>query len=66
MAGENERNSDKNLPRLRFMHQKTHMELPKRELGTPAVGAAHVEGPFIKYFIIIIYMIPNLSQYSSF
>ena len=28
----------KNLPRPRFVHHETHMEGPRRELGTPAVG----------------------------
>ena len=27
-----------NLPRLSFVHQEAHMEWPRRELGTPAVG----------------------------
>ena len=27
-----------NLPRPRFVHHKTHMEGPRPELGTPAVG----------------------------
>ena len=35
---ENERNPVKNLPRPRFVHHETHMEGPRRELGTPAVG----------------------------
>ena len=26
-----------NLPRSRFVHHETHMEGPRRELGTPAV-----------------------------
>ena len=29
---------EKNLPRSRFVHYETHMEGPRRELGTPAVG----------------------------
>ena len=37
-VGENGRNSVKNLPRPRFVHHETHMEGPRRELGTPAVG----------------------------
>ena len=28
----------KNLPRPPFVHHETHMEGPRRELGTPAVG----------------------------
>ena len=38
VVGENGRNPEKNLPRPRFVHHKTHMEGPRRELGTPAVG----------------------------
>ena len=38
VVGENGRNPVKNLPRPRFVHHKTHMEGPRRELGTPAVG----------------------------
>ena len=38
VVGENGRNPAKNLPRLRFVHHETHMEGPRRELGTPAVG----------------------------
>ena len=35
---ENGRNPVKNLPIPRFVHHETHMEGPRRELGTPAVG----------------------------
>ena len=35
---ENGRNPVKNLPRPRFVHHETHVEGPRRELGTPAVG----------------------------
>ena len=35
---ENGRNPVKNLPRPRFVHHETHMEGPRRGLGTPAVG----------------------------
>ena len=38
VVGENGRNPIKNLPRPRFIHHETHMEGPRRELGTPAVG----------------------------
>ena len=38
VVGENGRNPAKNLPRPRFVHHETHMEGPRRELGTPAVG----------------------------
>ena len=38
VVGENGRNPEKNPPRPRFVHHETHMEEPRRELGTPAVG----------------------------
>ena len=38
VVGENGRNPEKNLPKPRFVHHETHMEGPRRELGTPAVG----------------------------
>ena len=38
MVGENGRNPEKNLPRPHFVPHETHMEWPKRELRTPAVG----------------------------
>ena len=38
VVGENVRNPVKNLPRSRFVHHETHVEGPRRELGTPAVG----------------------------
>ena len=38
MGGENGINPEKNQPRPRFVHHETHMEGPRRELGTPAVG----------------------------
>ena len=38
VVGENGRNPEKNLPRPRFVHHETHMEGPRRELETPAVG----------------------------
>ena len=38
VVGENGRNPEKNLPRPRFVHHETHMERPRCELGTPAVG----------------------------
>ena len=39
VVGENGRNPEKHLPRPRFVHHETHMEGPRRELGTPAVGS---------------------------
>ena len=38
VVGENGRNPVKNLPKPRFVHHETHMEGPRRELVTPAVG----------------------------
>ena len=38
VVGENRGNPAKNLPRPRFVHHETHMEWPRRKLGTPAVG----------------------------
>ena len=38
VVGENGINPEKNLPRPRFVHHETHMEGPRCELGTPAVG----------------------------
>ena len=43
VVGENGRNPDKNLPRSRFVHHETHVEGPRRELGTPAVGGERHE-----------------------
>ena len=52
------RNSEKKLPRLRFVHHETHMEWPRCELGIPAVKGERLtayatEPPFhfIKFFI---------------
>ena len=38
---ETRRNPEKNVPRLRFVHQ-THLECPRRELGITAVGGERV------------------------
>ena len=38
VVGENGKNREKNLPRPCFVHHETHMEGPRHELGTPAVG----------------------------
>ena len=37
VVGENGRNPEKNLPRLRFVHHETNVGWPRRGLGTPAV-----------------------------
>ena len=53
----NGRNPEKNPPRLSFVHHETHIEWPRRELWTPAVGAQHLtvwsmESPrMVLYFI---------------
>ena len=56
VVGENGRNPEKNLPRPRFVHHETHMEGPRRELGTPAMGGerltACVTRPLTINFII--------------
>ena len=59
MVEENGRNPVKNLPRPRFVHHETHMEGPRRELRTPAVGgerltACATRPPNILVKIIII------------
>ena len=38
VVGENGRNREKTLPRPSFVHHETHMDCPRRELGTPIVG----------------------------
>ena len=47
VVGENGRKPVKNLPRPRFVHHETHMEGPRRELGTPAVGGERL--PLARY-----------------
>ena len=56
------RNPMKNLPRPRFVHHETHMEWPRRELGTPAVGgerltACTTRPPKFYLFYIIVWHI---------
>ena len=41
VVGENMRNLEKNLHKLDFFHE-AHMEWPRHELGTPAVGGKHL------------------------
>ena len=59
VAGENGRNPEKNLPRPRSVHHEIHMEWPRRELGTPAVGGERLTAcatrpphSYIKWLII--------------
>ena len=61
VVGENGRNPVKNLPRPRFVHHETHMEGPRRELGTPAVGgerltACATRPPFIQMSARILFL----------
>ena len=42
----------KNLPRPRFVHHETHMEGPRRELGTPAVGGERLTAYNVKMKIV--------------
>ena len=63
VVGENGRNPEKNLPRPRFVHHETHMEGPKRELGTPSGGRRaanrlrHGRHCIILLYYIILYCI---------
>ena len=66
MVGENGRNPEKNLPRPHFVHHETHMEGPRCELGTPAVGGERLTACamrplplfiiYIKYYMLIYVM----------
>ena len=61
VVGENGRNPAKNLPRPRFVCHETHMEWPRRELGTPAVGGEHLTAcatrpPLTNYKLFILYI----------
>ena len=58
VVGKNWRNPMKNLPRPSFVHHETHMEWPRCELGTPAVGGEHLTAcatrpPNCKEFLLI-------------
>ena len=60
VVGENGRNPEKNLPRPRFFHHETHMEGPRREFGTPAVGGERLTACATRpnnLYTIIIYTI---------
>ena len=54
VVGETKTNSEKNLPRLRFVHHNTHMESPRRELGTPAVEGERLTFCTMKSPIIVV------------
>ena len=65
---ENGMNPVKNLPRPRFVHHETHMEGPRYELGTPAVGgerltACATRPPQYCIKMIIIMTLPTLRNY---
>ena len=61
VVGENGRNPEKNLPRPRLVHHETHMEGPRRELGTPAVGGERLTAcatrPLVHLYLCEIYYI---------
>ena len=59
VAGENGKSPEKYLPRTRFVHHETHMEWPRRDLGTPAVGgerltACATRPPYIFFKLTLI------------
>ena len=54
VVGEHGRNPKKNLPRPRFVHHETHMESPRRELGTPAVEGERLTFCTMKSPIIVV------------
>ena len=47
MAGKIGRNSEKNLPRLRFENHVNHTELPRREIREPS-GGKRVSNPLVR------------------
>ena len=65
VIGENGRNPVKNLPRPRFVHHETHMEGPRRELGTPAVGGERLTWllTFLFFYgegLLVLQLLPKL------
>ena len=56
VVGENGRNPEKNLSRPRFVHHETHMEGPRRELGTPAVGGEQLTACATRPLSFVIYL----------
>ena len=56
VVGENGRNPVENLPRTRFVQHETHVEGPRRELGTPAMGGerltAYATRPPLELYIL--------------
>ena len=68
VVGENGRHPEKNLPRPRFVHHETHMEGPRRDLGTPAVGGERLTAcatrPLCPFYALCIYLfISQLNEY---
>ena len=43
LAGKNGRNPERNLTRLPFVHNETHMEGPRRELGIIAMVLTKID-----------------------
>ena len=62
VVGENGRNPEKNPPIPRFVHHETHMEWPRRELGTPEVGGERLTACATRPPYLLIYYI----QYPTF
>ena len=52
-AGENGRNLQKNLTKLRLVHHDTHVKWPRREVVTPAVGEESLTACAGSHIIII-------------
>ena len=56
----------KNLPRPCFVHHETHMEGPRRELGTPVVGGERLTACATRPpFFVLIYSIIIIKKYKS-
>ena len=66
VVGENGRNHAKNLPTPRFVHHETHMEGPRRELGTPAVGGERLTACATRPPNIIILLRIDYDSHRSF
>ena len=52
VAGENGRNPEKNLHRLRFVYHEIHMEWPTRKFGLPSVGGKPHQPPSLHLSIM--------------
>ena len=67
MVGDNWRNSEKNLPRLHFIPYETHVEWPRRELGTTALGGERLivcatEPPMLRHYLPAISMVTQVGN----